>query len=279
MDYRSVRADLHLHTTASDGCWTPEQLVDEVSRAGIGLFAVTDHDSLSSLAEAADRARARGLRFLPGVELSSMLNGQWYHLLAYGFDPGDEALLALAAANEARLDGINDEAVRILIAAGHPISWDDYAAYTWDRRRGGWKAFNYALDRGLCHDTRGYFGTLFADLAYPGADFPPPAEVVAAVKQAGGVVVLAHPGAYFNGDLGYGQLETLVEVGVEGIECYSFHHDAQTTRRLLDYCHRRGLLITGGSDCHGGFVGRALGVPPVRAGDLRLGALEGKVIT
>ena len=65
-----LRTDLHLHTTASDGRWKPEDLVDAVRRAAIGLFAVTDHDALGGLAPTAELVRGSGLRFLPGVELS-----------------------------------------------------------------------------------------------------------------------------------------------------------------------------------------------------------------
>ena len=68
-------------------------------------------------------------------------------------------------------------------------------------------------------------------------------------------------------------------MGLQGVECYSFHHDAATTRRLLAYCHSRRLLITGGSDCHGGFAGRALGEPPVYTDDLQLGTLADRIIT
>ena len=101
-----MRADLHLHTTASDGRWPPDQLLDEVRRAGIGLFAVTDHDSLGSVTETAGLVRHSGLRFLPGVELSSRLDGQGYHLLAYGFDVENPALREMAESNNTRLKGL-----------------------------------------------------------------------------------------------------------------------------------------------------------------------------
>jgi predicted metal-dependent phosphoesterase TrpH len=273
-----VRVDLHLHTCASDGRWTPQQLVTEVRRAGIGLFAVTDHDSLGSLAEAARLARARGLGFLSGVELSSRLDGQLLHLLAYGFDPADPAMASFVAANEARLVRADDEAVRVLVEAGYPISYDDYVAYHWDRRRGGWKSYNFLLDRGFCHGVWDYFDRLFgADRPHPEPEFPAPEEVIATARTAGAVVILAHPGAHFYNGLDVQGLDRLVEMGVQGLECYSFHHDEARTRRFLDYCRRRDLLVTGGSDCHGGFVKRPLGVPPVFTRDLRLGALAGRI--
>ena len=272
------RADLHLHTTASDGRWPPEQLIGEVKRAGIGFFAVTDHDSLGSLAETADLVRGSGLRFLPGVELSSRLNGQGYHLLAYGFDPENRELKKLADTNNARLSGSSDQAIRLLADLGYGISLEAYDGYTWDRRRGGWKGLNYLIDQGICADVHAYF-RLFDEIGHPQAEFPRVDEVVRVVEQASGVVVLAHPGASFYNGVDTERLDLLVEMGVGGLECFSFHHDEAATRGYLDYCNSRNLLITGGSDCHGGFAGRAIGVPPVLPGDLKLGRLEECVLS
>ena len=272
-----LRTDLHLHTTASDGRWTPEQLIDEVQRAGIGFFAVTDHDSLGSLAETAKLVRGSGLRFLPGVELSSRLNGQSYHLLAYGFELENTDLIDLASANNARLTGSSDEAIRLLANMGHRVSLDDYAHYSWDRRRGGWKGLNYLIDQGICRDVHDYF-RMFDEIGHPQAEFPLVEEVVECVRQASGVVVLAHPGASFYNGVDVERLDLLVEMGVGGLECFSFHHDQATTWGYLEYCRKRKLYITGGSDCHGGFAGRAIGVPPVFVRDLCLGSLEDSVL-
>jgi predicted metal-dependent phosphoesterase TrpH len=273
-----VRTDLHLHTTASDGCWSPEQLITEIRKTGIGLFAVTDHDSLGSLSEVAKRVRGSGLRFLPGVELSVRLDGQVYHLLGYGFDPADPALNAFVEANGALLAGNGDEAIRLLASAGYAVSLEDYDTYRWDRGRGGWKSLNYLIDRGMCHDVSSYMRGVFGELGHPQAAFPTPEEAIAAVHRAGGVVVLAHPGAGFYNDADDRRLDELVEMGLQGLECYSFHHTAAATERFLAYCDRRRLLITGGSDCHGGFVGRPLGQPPISASDLRLGVLQDRII-
>jgi hypothetical protein len=254
--------------------------LEELLKAGIGLFAVTDHDSLGSLTRMAELTRQAGLRFLPGVEISSRLNGQAYHLLAYGIDPADPELRAFVQANEARLIGASDEALRLLANSGLPISLEEYESYTWDRRRGGWKALNYLIDHGICRDVHSYFDELFVgDLAHPEAAFPPPEEVIAMARAAGGTVVLAHPGARFYNGLNDARLDELVEMGLQGLECFASYHDEDTTRRFLDYCRSRDLLITGGSDSHGGFAGRALGRPIVYASDLRLGALEDQLVS
>ncbi|HSR31105.1 MAG TPA: PHP domain-containing protein [Anaerolineae bacterium] len=275
-----MRVDLHLHTTASDGRWPPVQLIDELYHSGIGIFAVTDHDSLGGLAETAEKVRGSGLHFLPGVELSARLNGQLYHLLGYGFEPDNPALIAFVEANNARLLDGSDEAVHLLAAAGYPISLEDYGTYTWDRRRGGWKGLNFLIDRGICRDVQSYFGELFgSELRHPEPEYPSPQEVIEVIREAGGLVMLAHPGAPFYNGLNTQRLDDLVDMGLSGLECYSFHHDEAGTRAFLAYCRSRDLLVTGGSDCHGGFAGRALGVPPVKLSDLRLGEIADRLIT
>jgi hypothetical protein len=227
----------------------------------------------------ARRVRGTGLRFLPGVEISSCLRGQTYHLLAFGFDRADPSLNAFVRANEERLAWANYEAVRLLIQSGYSLSLDEYADYTWDRSRGGWKALNFLIDRGLCRDVRSYFGELFGNhLTHPQADFPSPEEVIQVVHRAGGEVILAHPGVPFYNGLDDRRLDELVEMGLAGLECFATHHDEATTRRFLEYSRRRNLLITGGSDSHGGFAGRELGRPVVYSDDLRLGRLVDDVL-
>lgn len=275
-----TRVDLHLHTTASDGRWTPARLLAEVQEAGIGLFGITDHDSLGSLEEAARLVSGTGVRFLPGVELSSRLDGTLFHILGYGFNPHDPDLRDLVDANMARLNWENDEAVRLLARLGYPVSPADYETFTWDRSRGGWKALNYLIDVGLIDGVGGYFGGLFGGngLVHPKAAFPPPEDVITTIRQAGGFAVLAHPGVEFYGRMGDRRLDALVEMGLQGLECYSVQNAEGDTYRFVDYCQGRSLLITGGSDCHGGFVGRPLGKPPVRVKDLVLGDMMGRVV-
>ena len=269
-----MRADLHIHTTASDGCWPPERVVIEVQERGIRLFAIADHDSVASVLPAEALALEAGLAFLYGVEISAILDGRLFHILAYGFDINDPALASLLQENRTRLLQANEDAIHRLIAAGYEIDLDDYATYAYDQTRGGWRVLNFLIDRGLCTGVRDYFDRLTADLSLPYPPFPHPAQVITTIRQAGGVSVLAHPGASLrHTGVTEGALRPFLEFGIGGLECYTHYHDEATTRTCLDWCDRHDLLITGGSDCHGGFVGRELGVPVVDTADLRLGAL------
>ncbi len=272
-----MRADLHIHSTASDGTWTPEEVVAQVRAAGIGLFAVADHDTLEGALAVADIVRQTpgAPAFLPAVEISTLLDGALVHILGYGVRPDHPSLNDLLQANRARLEWVNEETLRRMIQAGYPVDLEAYAVYENDPLRGGWKGLNFLIDSGLCRDVRDFFERIFVDpVRPPMPDFPNPAEAIARIREAGGVPVLAHPGGSLR-HLGPIEeaLAPFLEFGIAGVECYTPYHSPETTARCRAFCARHNLLVTGGSDCHGAFAGRPLGVPPVTVDDLRLGPL------
>jgi predicted metal-dependent phosphoesterase TrpH len=136
------------------------------------------------------------------------------------------------------------------------------------------QSLNFLIDRGLCTGPRDYFDKLVAPLPTEWPAFPHPADAIAVIREAGGAPILAHPGASMRRMGISGEtLRPFLDFGIAGLECYACYHDEATTRLFVDWCDRHGLLITGGSDSHGGFVGRELGVPVVDIADLRLGEL------
>lgn len=275
-----MRADLHIHTVASDGCWDPEQVVAQVRAAGIGLFAVADHETVANVGPTAEAARRAGLSFLTGAEISAQMNGTAVHILAYGIDPAHPGLNELLQANLERLNWVNEETLRRLADAGFPIDLQAYAAYPDDRSRGGWKGLNYLIDLGICRDVHDFLERLFVPpIRPPMPDFPQVGDVAEIVRAAGGWPVLAHPGMSLRHQgITEDTLRPFLEMGIAGLECFSSYHDEPTTRTCLDFCARHNLLVTGGSDCHGGFAGRRLGRPPVRLEELRLGPLEDRIL-
>lgn len=278
-----MRADLHVHTTASDGCWTVEETVSQVQEVGIQLLAVADHDTVVNVPRAADLARRAGLSYLTGVEVSARLDERILHVLGYGIDPYSRALREALKENYTRLDDFNTRTLERLAQAGHAIDLDEYDSYHHEPSRGGWKGLNYLIDQGVCRDVEDFFRHLFVgSIRPPTPDFPSVPEVVSLIRAADGVPILAHPGYSLDlspddGRAGARRLTAMVEFGVAGLECYSSYHDPAVTQMCLDFCKRQGMLITGGSDCHGGFAGRTLGVPEVHASDLQLGELEGRI--
>ena len=279
------RVDLHIHTTASDGRWSPEQLIEQVERVGISCFAVTDHDTLGSVRPVEALARQRGLRFLRGAEVSAKLDGRLMHILAYGFDLDDDPFRCFLQSNEAKLKRYDDDLVQDLIDVGYELDFAEYLDYTWERQRGGWKSLNFLIDKGLCHDVSSFFNELFVgDLSVSFPDFPTPAEVIAVIRGAGGVPVWAHAANSLSKQTRFSPEDDeeivghMVDAGIQGLEVFACHHDEEWTARCLSWAEQYDLLITGGSDSHGGFVGRHLGRPEVYLDDLRLGPIEERII-
>ena len=165
-----MRADLHIHTTASDGTWDPAQVVQAVRTAGIELFAVTDHDSVANVAETKKLAENTGLCFITGVELNSTKDGHNYHILGYGIDIENKQLQELCRHNQRLLEQKDDDSVRNLIESGWPLSMEEFKRYSYDPHRGGWKALAYLQDKGLCGDVNDFFRRIFTaenDLGFP----------------------------------------------------------------------------------------------------------------
>lgn len=278
-----MRTDLHIHTTASDSCWTPERVVEGIQAMGIGLFAITDHDTTANVYATETLARAAGLAFLRGVEVSTMIrerdaNGLTLHILGYGIDPENKVLQSVIWRNNKLLKEGDDTQIQDLIALGYAINLNDYANYENDRTRGGWRALNFLIDQGICANAREFFRVLWPKMPHRWPDFAHPTEAIAAIRAAGGVPILAHPGASFRRNENTGEnLNAVLDYGIAGVECYSYAHDDALTALCIEWCQRHNLLITGGSDYHGGFAGRALGVPVVDSEHLHLGELENMI--
>lgn len=268
-----MRVDLHIHSTASDGCWPPEQLVQEVKQAGIDLFAVADHDTTGSVYAVEAAARGSGLGFIRAVEISNTLCDNMLHILGYGVDVDAPDLQRVLSENRDVMESIDRQSIDKLIAAGYSISHAEYEAYVHEPTRGGWKALSLFIDRGFCTNVGDFYNRLFSgDMALTYPTFCPSEQVIAIIHHAGGTAICAHPGYSVRSDRD-GLLGRLVAAGLDGLECYSPYHKPETTAEFIAYCREHKLLITAGSDCHGGFVDRPLGRPAAIETDLNLGPL------
>ena len=247
------------------------QLLAEIRSKGITEFALTDHDRLGGMTEmTALLPDGSGLIFHSGVELSVSLSGQEYHLTAYDFDIDNAGVLNLLEDNRAIRRKFDVEFVRDL-AARFDIDVDEFVEYRFDRSRGGWESLNFLIDKAIVADAAEY-----ARLRSGGRirmEFDGPRRAVAAVHAANGYICLAHPGGYREHSIvTRDQLDLWEKLGIDGIECHASSKDVTERQRglYLSYCHEKGLYITGGSDYHGSFVSRKLGVPPITRDMLRL---------
>lgn len=247
-----MRADLHLHTTASDGELTPAQLVSRAAQEGFDWLAVTDHDSMDGISQAREAAKPLGVHVISGVELSCGAQKE-IHVLGYGFDPENAALAQFCAHRRAQRIERVEEMVRRMCALGKPVSIErvrELADGVMGRphvarallEAGHVASISEAFERYLKSGKPGYV---------PKEDVRV-SEAIRLVREAGGVAVLAHPMELRMGET---TLEPLVHEwktqGLDGVEVY--HPSAQNNHAyaLLRMARREGLLVTGGSDFHG----------------------------
>jgi 3',5'-nucleoside bisphosphate phosphatase len=244
--------DLHMHTTASDGRSTPEDLVNQAYEAGIRTMAVTDHDTMAGVARAAAAAAERGMTFVPGIEITSVHGGKDVHVLAYFLPELTEALRDLLAEQRRnRLDRARLIAEK-LAAVGAPIDMD--ALLQAGAALGGKSLARPQIAQALI--AAGHASSV-ADaferyLSEDGPAYVPhcgasPAEVVELIGQAGGVSSLAHPGYTKKDEI----IPDLVAAGLTAIEAYHSSHDAEMVQRYLGAARTYGLAVSGGSDFHG----------------------------
>ncbi|MGI8964167.1 MAG: PHP domain-containing protein [Thermomicrobiales bacterium] len=247
--------DMHLHTYASDGSWSPSALIDDLVARGIVVASVCDHDTQDSVLEAIDLGQRRGVRIVPGTEVTVRWGGRQWHLLVYGIRPDDSrpearAFLKLMAEHDQRFMALAVDARRRVERSGRPIP-------RMAEETGGRKPMPVHVLRAMI--AAGHVPSLkeAAELVVAlGGNFTydtPLEDVVAAAHQAAGVCILAHPG---RGDLGPAltakTLDRILKAtplhGIEGH--YRTYTDADTARyrRIAD---SRGLLIGAGSDSHG----------------------------
>jgi 3',5'-nucleoside bisphosphate phosphatase len=243
--------DLHAHTTASDGSDPPAALVAAAAAAGIGVLAVTDHDTVAAVAEAQAAGRRLGVAVLAGCELTTTVADRVVHLLVYGqglLDPDlGEQLEAARRGRQQRNHAIGQR-LQQLTGVGYP-----QAAAIAGRSALSRAHFARALlAAGVVTQVAEAFDRYLSTgrPAYVPAPSVPVAEAVALASKAGGVAVLAHPGR-LPPDHRDRVLQEALAAGIGGIEVWHSQHHPALRDALADLVARRGLLATGGSDYHG----------------------------
>jgi hypothetical protein len=248
------RIDLHTHTIASDGTFSPAELVRLARRLGLAAVAVTDHDTANGLDEALEAGRALGIEVVPGIEISAEFQPGTMHMLGYFIQP-DRPVFAekLRVLQEARRDR-NPIIAAKLNALGLKITMDEVRAAAGSEQVGRPNFARVLLDKGYVSTMGEAFDRYLTKggPAYVDKFRLSPAESVELIHQGRGLAVLAHP---FTLDLDGPALDSLVAdlaaSGLDGLEVYYPEHDSDQTRACLELAARHGLAVTGGSDFHG----------------------------
>lgn len=246
--------DLHVHTTASDGQYTPSQIIEKAYDKNIGVIAITDHDTIAGIDEGAAAARKHGITFVPGTELNINFPTGEFHLLGLGFKQISPSLTLLLDNLVKNRELRNAQIIEKMRAEGVDLTLEEMKADFPDTVLGRphfaaelvkkkvVKTRQQAFDRFLAKGRPWYVQRVGSNLD----------EAIIAIKESGGVPVIAHPMSLY---LSWGKLpDTLQDFydrGVMGLE--AFHPGARVTEclRLEELAHKIGYFVTAGSDFHG----------------------------
>jgi len=257
-----MRADMHSHSTASDGTSSPAEVMRRASAAGLDAIALTDHDTVAGHRAAAE-ALPPGLTLVPGMELSCRLDGHSVHLLGYLFDPADAELAAeCARIRESRLHRARAMVDR-LAELGAPVTWEQVSALAGDGVVGRPHIARAMADAGVISSPDEAFGPDWIGTggrAHVTRYALDPARAIGLISAAGGVTVLAHPRAGARGwMMPDDAIADLAAAGLHGIEVWHPDQGREQRALLTALATELGLVASGGSDDHGVLTGYRIG--------------------
>ncbi len=246
-----ARVDLHVHTTASDGKYSPFELVARAVAAGIEVLGITDHDTVGGLAEAFDAAGAfPQLTLVPGVEINTDVSGGEAHILGYFIDYTNQDLLALL---QDMRDSCRDRA-RLMVAKlqdlGVPLSWERVQQIASTESIGRPHIAKAMLEKGYVSSFKEAFDRYigFDRPAYVERSKVTPVQATEMIALAHGLPVLAHPFTVAEPEK---IIVDLKDHGLAGIEVYYGLYSRSEVTHLRSFAQKYSLLATGGSDFHG----------------------------
>lgn len=266
-DMQTINADLHCHSTVSDGTMSPRAVAERAYAGGVRLWSLTDHDEVGGQAEARAAAEALGMRYVSGVEISVTWAGQTVHIVGLQIDPFCPDLIdGLADTRSGRARrardigealakiGIENAYQGALKYVGNPdlISRTHFARWLVDQ--GHCATIGDVFSQYLSEGRPGYVGHRWAKLS----------EAIAWIKAAGGIAVMAHPGRYNYTDTQHDALfDEFTALGGRAVEVVTGSHTPDQYRRYAEVARHYGLLASRGSDFHGPGEGRVeLGALP-----------------
>ena len=273
--------DLHTHTVHSDGTTTVEHNVELAVAAGLSGLGVTDHDTTAPYEEAFAAAEGTGVVIVPGVEFSAELDGSSVHVLGYWVDPDDVPLQDEMDRLRNERERRAEEIVQKFHGLGVPVRIERVRELAGDAPIGRPHIARAVLETEVVETMQEVFDTYLADdgPAYVPKYAVSPVRAVELLVAAGGVAVLAHPGLFGarNQDepgLSASAVEAMVAAGLAGIEADHPDHTPENRERYRDLARAHGLVVTAGSDYHGGARDKQLG--EVTTSDAAFAELEAR---
>lgn len=244
----TIRADLHCHTTHSDGSLSPDALLQLARKNGLTALAITDHDTISSYNEAL--AKAETLQLLTGVELSTVLNGHQVHILGYAFQPNHPVMRQFCEICRERRILRNREMMARLQAHGMPLEDGDIMGVAdYQTAYGRPHIARAMVAKGYVRDHVEAFRRFIGEgkpCYFPGEKFRVE-EGIAAIHESGGKAVIAHPHLINHNEV----VEALLKLPFDGLEVHYSQFSETKNQKWAKIALEKGWLATGGSDFHG----------------------------
>lgn len=243
------KADLHIHTNASDGDLSPETLMNKIEQKKLKTISITDHDTINGYLAAKEIAAEKKIELIPGIEISAIWNDREIHVLAYAFDEEDENFLSLVrrqkSARRKRMRAI----VEVLQGEGVDVDYEEIRAESRTGNIGRPHAASVLIHKGyVASVSEAFIRFLSAEkIKDIKTEYVLLEEAISTVHNAGGVMSVAHPGPVFT----LTEMKELLKHPFDGIECIHPSHSYKMQKMFMDMAKSRNLLVTGGSDFHG----------------------------
>ena len=247
--------DLHVHSNASDGTFSPSQVVELAKNAGLDAFALTDHDTTAGVPEALEKGRDLNIEVIPGIEVSSSFDGTEIHILGLFVNSDDPVLAAMLEKMRISRGRRNEKMLENLAADGISFTKEELCGDNPDTIITRAHIAHALVAKGICSGMDQAFKKY---LQYGGRYCPQkehlsPEEVVKTLISNGAFVTLAHPFQYKFGDKKTEELIAhMADLGMKGLEVYHSSNNKLESMKLQEMAVRHHLLPTGGSDFHGG---------------------------
>lgn len=243
-------ADLHIHTYCSDGTMSPAEVVADAIHCGIQCIAITDHDTVDGISPAIEAARGHDMEVLPGIELSSEINGKDVHMLGYLFNWQDASLIEhLKEMQNARAERMKKMIHKLQALGIHDISFEEISETAKTKALGRPHLAAALLEKRIVGSMRAAFEKFLAEgaPAYVPKFKQTPQEAINLIKGLGGVAVLAHPMLSNVDEL----IPGLVAAGLGGLEVHYPNCSVNVMQFYEGLARKHHLVVTGGSDAHG----------------------------
>jgi len=249
--------DFHVHSNQSDGSFSPAKVVEHAGSVGLEAVGLCDHDTTAGHAEATRAAKEARIEFVPGIEFTAVWDSEEHHLLGYYMDVNDSTFLRVLKDCHTERKARTRKALGQLRALGCDIPPEmaeqkggmvDRGDVVWEMiRRGYAKTFEEGYPKFFGIDAPGYVVPYSLGLVEPLTV----KRAIDVIHGAGGVAILAHPMGFLVTYMSPERLKAVAEFGVAGLEVYHPRQSQDVSEYLLSACREHGLLVTGGSDCHG----------------------------